>query len=849
MIWGGNMQKILRISFANIRKHKTQSALLGLLITLCMAIAATALAGQYDLKDIFPTFADKYAVHKNAVFINSDYFNDGFMDILREDGRVTDAEYMDFLYSTGTKYLDKDGKDNALYMSAVTREMEQRIEHSDIATSLSQTEIAAIEHPVYLPYNANTAMGFREGDSFGIICGTKVYPFTVAGFYGSMFMPESNNGFQIIVSEEDYVTMMNVLGHWKLVMFDCVDTNESENIYLDFKNRIEEYTGKDAGMQMLPFYYSTLETNSMRFVSVVTYIMLVMAVIVLIAAAIMIRFRIKNDIEEQIQSIGVLEALGYTSKDISLAYTAEYMIISLAGIAAGTAFTPLLLNILHSTGESLSGYRADTAAAVLPVVLTALAILLLVFMVAFIGAGAVKRYPPVTAFRKGIAAHHFGKNVLPLKNTGKNIHMRLAMKGFLQNIRHNIGITVCILVTSIAAAAGIIMVESFGSDLSIARKMAGFEFSDYNITTVDYADTDALAEEIRQLPGVRKVLVGTFSLDISSWDYLYAYERTATLLPVAYEDYGECEDISPSEGRLPEHANEAAVSMTFASKHGLKVGDNITVEKNGVRKNFLITGKVTAVAADGMGFYITREGLHDIAPAINCHAIDIYLEDDTDREAFNDLLLERYGKSISDTAKDGTSGDTAEERIRAEAEKQIAELMKTHGVTHLEYTIRLGDKVIRGTSGSFLIKSEQNLNKVLLTQMGGLFRTLHISALAFTAITAVVVCIIISILMEQTVRRQRRELGIMLSMGYTSKELMFQLAMRIMPAVITAVILGSAASVFLFTELMKVLFGEFNVNIPTVVISGIVMTLFCFGCAYFGAGRIKKISVTELMTE
>ena len=33
------------------------------------------------------------------------------------------------------------------------------------------------------------------------------------------------------------------------------------------------------------------------------------------------------------------------------------------------------------------------------------------------------------------------------------------------------------------------------------------------------------------------------------------------------------------------------------------------------------------------------------------------------------------------------------------------------------------------------------------------------------------------------------------------------------------------------------------------IVTIIIMILFCFGCAYVGAGRIKKISVTELMTE
>ena len=43
------MERILRLSLANIRKHKKQTALLALLIMLCMAITSSACAGYFDI--------------------------------------------------------------------------------------------------------------------------------------------------------------------------------------------------------------------------------------------------------------------------------------------------------------------------------------------------------------------------------------------------------------------------------------------------------------------------------------------------------------------------------------------------------------------------------------------------------------------------------------------------------------------------------------------------------------------------------------------------------------------------------------------------------------------------------
>ena len=843
------MHKIARISLANIKRHRRQSILLGLLIMICMTISTAAFAGQADMKKIFPNVAENTAVHKSAMLIKNDLYNDGIVDMLAADERVTATDHMGILYSNSSKYLDSKGEERALYMSIVTQEKEHRIENYEIETSLSTEEIAALEHPIYLPYGGKDSLGFGEGDTFDIVYGTKLFSFTVAGFYESVFMPETNNGFQMIVSDSDYITLMSVFDRWEMVVYDCTDPEESRDIFNDFCNSIEEQTGKDVGMQIMPFTYHDLKDTSMLFISIVIYIMLVMAVTILIAAAVLIRFRINGDIQDQIQSIGVLEALGYTSGNITLAYTLEYLIIALAGIIAGAALLPILLNILHGTGEALSGHHGKLTAEILPIFLTAAAIMLLVGMTAFFKARMVKNYPPVMAFRKGIAAHHFKRNILPLRSTGGNVHIRLAMKGFLENIRHNIGITVCILIAAAAAGISVIMANTFGSDLDVARNMAGSEFNDFNLTLAEYADVDELADEIGRMPGVRKVLKGTFSLDIGAWNYLYSFDRTERFLPVAYADFGECEDIKACDGRLPQHDNEVAVSMIMSTKHGLKVGDTLVLEKERAKKNYIITGLVTAVTNSGQSIYITHEGLQRLAPTMRPHALDIYLEDGVDREEFKAMLLDTYGQSISDTRKYEASGDTAEERIRAKADREMAELMAAHDVSHLEYTIRMGDKVISGTSDRFLIKNIQNLNDVMMTQIGGLFHSICMSAYVFMAVTAVVIGVIITMLMEQTVRKQRKELGIMLGMGYTTKELMLQMAMRIMPAVIIAVVLGSVLGVFVFKAVIRVLFGRFYINMLLLIAAGAVMVIFCFICAYIGAGKIKKISVTELMTE
>ena len=773
MTWGGNMEKILRLSFANMKKHKKQTILLTLLIVFCMAITSAAIAGSIDMTGIFPRVADEYAVHKNALYIKEDYYNDSFIRLLREDERVTDIDHVHVLFSTATKYLDSEGGEQSLYMSFVTKELEENIERSPIETTLTDEETAALEHPIYLPYAGQESLASKlsEGDTFNIIYGTKLFSFTVAGFYESIFMPETNMGFQMIVSDSDYASLMTVAGKYEMVL------------------------------------------------------------------------------QDQIQSIGVLEALGYTSKEIALSYTAEYLMTALAGVMLGAGGAFALLPVLHRVAETLSGHHGSLHISPLPILLTALTILIFVGVIAHTRALAVKKYPPVQAFRKGKAVHHFGKNHFPLRNTKNSVHLRLALKGFFDHRKQNISLTICIAVSALAAVAGILIADLLGSDLKVAARLVGTEMPDLTVTVMHSANTEELAERISMMQGVKRVQTGSFSIDVSEWLTLYAFDRESYLIPVSYPDFSQCENIQATAGRLPGHDNEIAVTKLFATQHSLKVGDDLTLECNRVKKNYIICGIVPGMSNNGANLYITEQALKRIMPAYRPSAVEIYLEDKTDPAEFQTLLMKTYGRSVADTRKTESIGDTAGERLSAEADRLIAEYLANHGADHIEYSIQIGDKTISGSSESFAVKNVQNIEHVLQTQMGGIFSTISPTSWSLMGIAAIVSAIIIIALMEQAVRRQRKELGIMLGLGYTTKELMVQLAMRIMPAVIVAIILGTVGAAAVLHAAMDIMVGTTPIHIPMMIVTIIIMILFCFGCAYVGAGRIKKISVTELMTE
>ena len=83
---------------------------------------------------------------------------------------------------------------------------------------------------------------------------------------------------------------------------------------------------------MLSVFAANEKTNSLQFINMFMYFLAFFSGITLLSAVLMIMNRITNDIEDQMQQIGVLEVLGYRSHEISLSYVYEYMVTT--GIGA-----------------------------------------------------------------------------------------------------------------------------------------------------------------------------------------------------------------------------------------------------------------------------------------------------------------------------------------------------------------------------------------------------------------------------------------------------------------------------------------------------------------------------------
>jgi ABC-type antimicrobial peptide transport system permease subunit len=300
---------------------------------------------------------------------------------------------------------------------------------------------------------------------------------------------------------------------------------------------------------------------------------------------------------------------------------------------------------------------------------------------------------------------------------------------------------------------------------------------------------------------------------------------------------------------------------TARSKYmNLGVGDSIVIEKNGMERSYVITGIISSMMNSYRNVYMTSDGYKWLMGNITPNTLVVYLEDDVDKEAFVDKLQQSYGGASSAITDDGVTeektiggtseADDFEARIQAIADKKMDILLNQYGVTDVDYTIRIGDKIISGNSKKHMIKNVTNWDGMVNVQMASIAESVKLMSIFAVILVTIVVAVILGIITSSNVKRQRQSLGIMKGLGYSSIDLMTQMAMKIMPVTIVSVIISGFLGVVVNKIFWMSGFGSIaKTNVPVLIVMEILLVAFCYIVTYISAGKVKKISVTELMTE
>lgn len=832
--------KIFRLSLFNLRKNKKEALAIVFLSFITVLLLGLVVSNISKADKVFDDSFEATGSVNNFILFRDNKYREEYKDILEEEYGKEDVRKVDCLYAIAARVIGKDGNNIGYNMFLVTEENERKIESFVKEDSLTDSEIANITHPVWLPQYYEISSGYKPGDSFTIISGGREYPFVIAGFYESGMGNDVNMGVKLVISDSDY-TLLSLIYEEDVILAYNSGTKLPEEEYIEkCENESCEYITSSIWV----FDQADLKIQNIQFIDLYMGIAAGLAIITLVAVIFLIRHKIKNDIDDQMQQIGVLESLGYKSSEISISYIFEYVITVGTGAVLGAVCAILSTPVMNMFIRSMLNRSVHGSLDVAMIILVAVIMVILITVFALLKARVVKKYPPVVAFRRGIKTHHFGRNYLPLKSTKSNVNVRLAFKSTLRNAAQGIGTGFCIALATVALLFSISTLAFFANGYEGLLSLMGIEVNDVSITVLDGVDAYGFADELQQFPEVRKALV-TYN-----FHYLSVKDSNYSGAAQVYDDFTVCENIPVFKGRYPEHDNEIAISLVRSETEGYEIGDSIIVEGDVTNKSYVITGIISEMSNSRMNLYLTIDGYKRVCPNSRPDLVQIYLNEGVDKDEFIAKLASIYGAPATDAEGETKVSGTLEERIRSTAEQKIASLLATYGVKSVDYAIKVGDQMITGRSGGLVIKDISSVKDLAKSQMGGYAEAISAFCAIGNVFIAVTVAVILVMIATSNIRRQRKDLGIMKSMGYSSKDLMTQIALQFLPSTVISIAIASGISVLFEKAFWLTLFGVYKAaNIPVMIITCIIMVIFCYLVTYLAAGKIKKISVNELMTE
>ena len=841
--------KILRLSIFNIKKRKKEAFIITLLLAISMVMMGIGIINIEKADRMFADAFEKTESYRNIYMIPKETYKDEFRKVMEDDDRIDSVYIYEMLQSnvsTSISYRKEDGTTSQFYASFIAEDDEKNIEKFERNAFLSDQEIDNMEHPIWLPYYVKFDMGYSVGDNFTFVIGGKDYPFQIAGFYETGLISGAG-GFKCVISEDDFDMMSAVVEEQMGMAFDTkegvINNQEDQRIFVkELEEKFEEITAKDITLYGYN-YYEEKDTSTMV-VEIIMAIVAFISVVTAVSGLFVIRHKITNDIDDQMESIGVLEALGYRSIEISGAYIYEYLLLSILGILAGGVLILVTDPLMSKVLQIFIGRNYVTSGNVIFGLIPSVIILVLTLATALGRARRIKKYPPVVAFRKGIKTHHFGRNVFPIEKTKADINRRLGLKSLTSNMGQNVGMFICIFAAAAAITFCVILCDIFRDRGAIFLGFVGIEKA-LMVGFDEGTDFDQVKQEIEQREDVRKTV-----LLRANNGFTISGDDTNPFQSYAYDNFDELENLTLSEGRYPIHENEVLLSVGLAEKYGLSIGDSALIKFGGIEKSYIVSGTVNVILGDGKIAYMTLDGYRQFMSPTECaNYLFVYPVDGVSDEELKARLTEDYGSVEASVGKSEGEG-TYEERIRAKADEQMALLKSKYGVSNVSYAIKVGDKMIYGNSGNFKLTEISSMKESIDTSIGGISVMTEIFSVILMIIMGFVVSIILNFLIESTIKKERQTMGIEKAMGYTSNDIKKQLVSRMMPVVVPAIILGALMAIPITCAFMIIAFSTvFGIRLFWIPIAIVLITLFVYISTYISAGKVKKVSVTELMTE
>ncbi|MDF2544699.1 MAG: transporter permease [Herbinix sp.] len=624
------MKQIVILSLANLRKGKGQTASFMVMMLISSILFNLGIITWLNFNDNFDRKSAELNAEHSLMIIQKKDYSDALLQYIQQDNRVSKTQKRDVLFVNLTvPYSNGD-----LSMATVIMNNSVQTELSKI--SFVEKSEQYHKDAIYIPYLFKSGGKYQIGDTITLTIGLKKFSYTVAGFFESMLLGSINvNTVAFLLDEANYLSLSEQLGaeaKGVILQTQLKNQEDSELFTADLQSYFHDTTNNETVFTRSVSYSMAKSARTLT-AGIGSMIIVAFSIIIVLVSLIVIRFRIRNSIDEDIQNIGTLKAIGFTSKQIILSILLQFIGISMLSVFAGIALSYGLLPLLSAAYAAQSGILWKQGFDISSAFITILVIIGTVAITSFLSAVKIRNLHPIMALRNSITTHNFRRNHIPLHRFKGNLNLSLAFKSILQNKKQNLMITLIIAAISFASVFALVLYYNIAIDTKAFLTIVG-EMSDVSIALDPEQYDEKFIDTLRSMDEVEKALYYDQRTLLYQGSTLYAY-----ITP----DYSKTENTMCYKGRQPKHDNEVAIGGGMADDYGIQVGDSIEIINGVTTKEYLVSGFIQSGNGMGYDMEITSDGYLRLQENYKPSNIYVYLSDNVNADSFIEKIGSAYG--------------------------------------------------------------------------------------------------------------------------------------------------------------------------------------------------------------
>lgn len=469
---------------------------------------------------------------------------------------------------------------------------------------------------IYLSNYTYVNSALKLNDNFTFKIAGKNYSFPISGIIHEMQYGNYSSEIQGQFLSSGAYNRLLENNEAKEVVTILIKSNNSYEVYKKTSKLLN-----DKKITILNRNYAEQSKNSrLAIPNILVTILTIFSFVILVISLLVSKFKIENSIDEDMSNLGVLKALGYTSKEIMISNILPYILSGFLFSIIGVTFSYLITPELAKVIEMQTGFIWQVKTDIFSNSIVIIVNVLLVTIFTLFAIKKIKKLDPINAIR-GIETNKVIKNHFEIDRTSTSIGFNLALKNYANSKSQNrlLGI-VLFFITFVASFVGIL----FYNVNLYPKNFVDTLVEEYpNVALLTNND---IKDAVSKINGVKNVIYYDENGSITYKDNL--------IKVFIADDFNNVQNDICYEGKNPHNADEIAIGSKIKEQYDLKLNDYVEISKNGVNKKYKVVGFVQSVNNSGEVFELTLAGYKKLDFNYSPKTMYVYLNKQVKAEDF-----------------------------------------------------------------------------------------------------------------------------------------------------------------------------------------------------------------------